>query len=162
MKKIFALLLSLCLVLGSVACIAEGAAFTPGTYEGTGKGYSETDPVTVKVTVDENAITAVEITGVGELPFGEPAFPTYVEELIGRADADIDAVAGATMTRDGVKEAVESALAAAAANAAGMLVSDDAFAVHHLSKYAIPLINIVVVFGVIPIMLRVGKKAKKR
>lgn len=54
------------------------------------------------------------------------------------------------------------ALAAAAANAAGMLVSDDAFTVHRLSKYAIPLINIVVVFGVIPIMLRVGKKAKKR
>ena len=113
MRKIFALLLSLCLVLGSVACIAEGAAFTPGTYEGTGKGYSETDPVTVKVTVDETAITAVEIEGVGELPFGQPAFPTYIDELIGRADAEIDAVAGATMTRDGVAEAVEDALAQA-------------------------------------------------
>ncbi len=106
MKKIFALLLSLCLVLGSMACVAEGAVFTPGTYEGTGRGYSETDPVTVKVTVDENGITAVEIVGDGEVP------------LVGRTDGDIDAVAGATMTRDGIKEAVENALAAATAGEA--------------------------------------------
>jgi len=112
MKKIVSLLLALCLAFGGIA-LAEGAAFTPGTYEGTGKGYSETDPVTVKVTVDENAITAVEIEGEGEVPFGQPAFETYVSALIGRSDADIDAVAGATMTRDGVREAVEKALAAA-------------------------------------------------
>ena len=113
MKKLVALFLSLCLVLASAACLAEGAAFTPGTYEGEGKGYSETDSVKVKVTVDENAITAVEIEGPGEQPFGEPAFPTYAEALIGRADAEIDAVAGATMTRNGIKQAVEAALAAA-------------------------------------------------
>ena len=112
MKKVVALLLGLCLLLSSMA-FAEAAAFTPGTYEATGKGYSETDPVTVKVTVDEGAITAVEIEGAGELPFGQPAFPTYIEALIGRSDAEIDAVAGATMTHDGVVEAVEKALAEA-------------------------------------------------
>ena len=112
MKKIIALMLGLCMVLGSLA-LAEGAVFTPGTYEGTGKGYSETDPVTVKVTVNETAITEVEIEGAGEFPFGQPAFETYASELLGRADAEIDAVAGATMTRDGVKEAVEMALAQA-------------------------------------------------
>ena len=37
------------------------AAFTPGTYVGEGKGYSETSPVKVKVTVDAEKITAVEI-----------------------------------------------------------------------------------------------------
>ena len=35
MKKIIALMLGLCMVLGSLA-LAEGAVFTPGTYEGTG------------------------------------------------------------------------------------------------------------------------------
>jgi len=113
MKKILALFLALCLTLGLAGGLAEGAAFTPGTYEGTGKGYSETDPVAVKVTVDENAITAVEIEGPGELPFGVPAFETYISELIGRSDAEIDAVAGATMSRNGVAEAVNKALAAA-------------------------------------------------
>ena len=46
MKKITALLVSLCLVLGCVA-FAESAAFTPGTYEATGKGFGETVPVSV-------------------------------------------------------------------------------------------------------------------
>ncbi len=111
MKKIVALFLSLCLLLGMTSALA--GAFTPGTYEGTGKGYSETDPVIARVTVDENVITAVELEGAGEVPFGQPAFETYIAALIGRSDAEIDAVAGATMTRDGVKEAVENALKAA-------------------------------------------------
>jgi len=112
MKKITALLVSLCLVLGCVA-FAEGAAFTPGTYEATGKGFGETVPVSVKVTVDENAITAVEIEGDEEVPFGQPQFEAYAAALVGRTDAEIDAVAGATMTRDGIAEAVEKALAEA-------------------------------------------------
>ena len=112
MKKITAMLLCLCLLLGCAA-VAEDAAFTPGTYEATGKGFGETVPVSVKVTVDENAITAVEIEGDEEEPFGKPQFETYAAALVGRADAEIDAVAGATMTRDGIAEAVEKALAEA-------------------------------------------------
>nr|MCR5566452.1 FAD-dependent oxidoreductase [Clostridiales bacterium] len=112
MKKLVALLLSLCLVMGMLA-IASAGTYTPGTYEGTGKGYGETVHVTVKVTVDEDKITAVEITGDEELPFGQPQFDTYAAAVVEKQSADIDAVAGATMTRDGVKEAVENALAAA-------------------------------------------------
>ena len=92
---------------------ASAGTFIPGTYEGTGKGFSETDPVTVKVTVDENAITGVIIDGVGEQPFGVPQFDTYAAALVGRTDGEIDAVAGATMTRDGITEAVNKALAEA-------------------------------------------------
>ena len=112
MKKILAMLLSLCLVLGCAA-FAEGAGLTPGTYTGTGRGYSETDPVLVTITVDENGITEAVIEGNGEVPMGQPQFETYQQALIGRTDGDIDAVAGATMTRDGVKQAVEDALAQA-------------------------------------------------
>ena len=113
MRKMLSLLLAVCLILGMTGAMGEGSAFTPGTYEGTGRGYSETEPVSVKVTVDEKAITGVEIEGAGEEPFGIPAFPTYSEALIGRSDAEIDAVAGATLTRNGVAEAVSKALAAA-------------------------------------------------
>ena len=112
MKKIAALVLSLCLLL-STTVFSEGAALVPGTYEGTGKGFGESVPVTVKITVDENGITAAEISGEEELPFGVPNFETYQAALIGRKDGQIDAVAGATMTRDGVAEAVEKALALA-------------------------------------------------
>ena len=59
MKKLLALLLSLCLLL-SAAAFAEGGALIPGTYTATGTGYSETVPVTVTITVDENGITAAE------------------------------------------------------------------------------------------------------
>ncbi len=86
---------------------AEG--FIPGTYEGEGKGYSETEPVKVKVTVDEKAITAVP----NEVPFGVMNFETYSKALIGRTDGNIDAVSNATMSRNGIKEAVEKALAQA-------------------------------------------------
>ena len=126
MKKIVALLFSLIFVL-CFAAAAEGAAFTPGTYEATGAGFAGPDSVHVTVTVDESAITAVEIEGEAEVPFGVEAFPTYADALIGRADADIDAVSGATMSHDGVVEAVEKALAEARGEAAE--VSDDALAV---------------------------------
>ncbi len=112
MKKIVALLTCLCLLLGCVA-FAEGASFTPGTYEGSGEGFAGPDSVHVTVTVDENAITDVVIEGEGEVPYGVEAFPTYRESLIGRSDAAIDAVAGATMSHDGVVAAVEQALNAA-------------------------------------------------
>lgn len=109
MKKRFCFMLALSFVFIS----SMAFAFVPGTYEATGKGYSETDPVKVKVTVDADKITAVEIEGEGEVPFGKPQFDNYSGQLIGKSEAKIDAVSNATMTRNGVVEAVEKALAAA-------------------------------------------------
>jgi fumarate reductase flavoprotein subunit len=116
MRKQFCLVLVLCLALTAAPALA---AFTPGTYEGSGKGYSEQVPVKVKVTVDDKAITAVEITGDGEQPFGVPQFENYGKALVGRTDGKIDAVSGATMTRNGITEAVEKALAAARGEKSG-------------------------------------------
>ncbi|MBR1658474.1 MAG: FAD-dependent oxidoreductase [Synergistaceae bacterium] len=109
MKKIFSVIL--CVMLLSAS--AWGAGFTPGTYEGEGKGYSEGSPVKVKVTVDAEKITAVEIDAPEEVPFGVPLFGKYGDALIGKSEAQIDAVSGATMTRDGIVEAVTKALAKA-------------------------------------------------
>ena len=112
MKKLVALLLVLCLAF-SLTAVSSAATYTPGTYEGSGTGYGPTKPVTVKVTVDENSITAVEIAGDEEEPFGKPQFEAYAQAVIDKQSADIDAVAGATMTRNGIKEAVGNALALA-------------------------------------------------
>lgn len=92
---------------------AYAATFTPGTYEGKGRGYSENLEITVKVTVDEEKITAVEIDGAEEVPFGIPQFENYGGQLIGKSEAKIDAVSNATMTRDGIVKAVNDALAKA-------------------------------------------------
>lgn len=105
MKKCLCVLL--CVML--LSSCAYGA-FTPGTYEGEGKGYSEASPVKVKVTVDAEKITAVEIDAPEEVPFGVQNFDNYKGQLIGKSEAKIDAVSNATMTRNGIVEAVEKAL----------------------------------------------------
>ena len=113
MKKFAALFLCVCVGLSCAAVSIGEAQFTPGTYTAQGTGYAGPGSVTVTLTVDENAITAAEITGELEMPFGVPNYPAFQEALIGRADAEIDTVAGATMTSEGVKEAAEKALAQA-------------------------------------------------
>lgn len=86
-------------------------AYTPGTYEGSGQGYG--GPVKVTITVDGQGITQVDVTGEEETPsIGGVA----LEELAGQIrekGADIDGVAGATVTSNGVREAAKAALAAA-------------------------------------------------
>mgnify|MGYP002624241707 CR=1 FL=1 len=109
MKQLVSLILALCLVLSCAAFAGADGLYTPGTYEATGKGYSETDPVTVRLTVDEHAITAVELEGAGEIPFGQQNFETYAAALVGRTDGAIDAVTGATITSQAIVEAVNSA-----------------------------------------------------
>ena len=107
MKKFFSFILAVCFIL-TAAC---AFAFTPGTYEGEGKGYSENEPVKVRVTVDAEKITAVEIdVSEEQQPFAESIFPKYIEALIGRTDGNIDAIAGATVSRNGIAEAVNKAL----------------------------------------------------
>ncbi|MBQ9390534.1 MAG: hypothetical protein IJU07_10205, partial [Synergistaceae bacterium] len=91
MKKFFSAILCIMLLTAS----AWGAVFTPGTYEGEGKGYSEGSPVKVKVTVDAEKITAVEIDAPEEVPFGVQNFENYKGQLIGKSEAKIDAVSNA-------------------------------------------------------------------
>ena len=56
----------LAFMLLSTAFTAGAATFTPGDYEASAQGFGGT--VSVKLTVDEEAITAIEITGEGETP----------------------------------------------------------------------------------------------
>ena len=115
MKKLLAMLLSVCMLLSMVtfAAVAEGK-YTPGEYEGTAQGFGGT--VTVKVTVDENAVTAVTVTGENETPaLGGAAIEGYNASLVGVTDADaVEVTSGATVTSTAVKDALAQALAAAA------------------------------------------------
>ena len=63
------------------------ATFTPGEYEATAQGFA--GAVTVKVTVDEEKVTAVTVTGENETPaLGGAAIEGYNASLVGVADAD--------------------------------------------------------------------------
>ena len=113
MKKFVSLLLAVMLVVVSFAVSSAEAAFTPGEYTATAAGFG--GDVTVKITVDENAITAVEVTGDKETAaLGGKAIEQYNTSLVGVSDADaVDVVTGATITSTAVKEALGKALAQA-------------------------------------------------
>ena len=112
MKKLVSLFLSLCLVLGCMA-FASADGYTPGTYEAAAQGFG--GDVKVSVTVDESAITDVAITGDSETPeVGGAALETLKQQILDAQSAEIDGVAGASITTGAVKEAAAKALEQAA------------------------------------------------
>ena len=110
MKKIVALFLSLCLALGCVSLALAEGKFIPGTYEGVAFGFG--GDIKATVTVDENAITAIELFGPDETAMlGGAALKTLEEAYIGKASAtDVDTVVSATISSKGAQDAVAAAL----------------------------------------------------
>lgn len=109
MKKGMSLLLCLLLVCMSALALAD---MTPGTYTGTAKGMQ--DGLTVSVTVSETAIEAVEVTAHNETAgISDPAIAQIPQAIVDAQSLDVDNVSGATMTSEGIKDAVEAALKAA-------------------------------------------------
>ena len=87
---------------------AEGI-YTPGTYTGEALGYGGT--VSVTITTDENSITAVTVTGDDETPtIGGAQLETLGNMILEAQSAEIDGVAGATITSDAVKSAAQAAI----------------------------------------------------
>lgn len=96
---------------------ASAGGMTPGTYEGTAKGFG--GEITAKVTLSESGITAVELTGEDETPgIGGMALEKIPAMVVERQTTNIDAIAGATVTKDAAVEAMNAALMAAGVNPA--------------------------------------------
>lgn len=107
----------LCLtMLATFACAgAESAAFQPGTF--TGVGHGRNGEISVEVEVSENTIVSVKVVSHSETTgICEAAFERIPAEIVERQSLAVDAVAGATMTSDGMMEAVKNALTAAGAD----------------------------------------------
>ena len=114
MKKLLASLLCTLMLLSMVTVGAYAAGpYNPGEYTGTAQGFG--GEVSVTVTVDENAITDVQIVGDSETPtIGGQAIPQFPQKILDAQSADIDGVTGATFTSAAIKSALADALAAAA------------------------------------------------
>lgn len=88
-----------------------------GVYSGVGKGMDGL--ISVTLLVQDNRITCIETTQEGETQSvgGYEAIRDgkYAEMIEAAQSADIDAISGATITTNGIKEAVEDALTQAAA-----------------------------------------------
>ena len=68
-------------------------------------------PVKVKVTMDGDKIAAVEVVSHKETPgISDPAIKELPAAIVKAQSADVDGVAGATMTSNAIKDAVKKAL----------------------------------------------------
>ena len=87
----------------------SASAYTPGTYTGTGEGNN--GPVTVEVTVSENAIEKVEITEQQETDgIADNALANMPGKIVQANSTDVDIEAGCTNTSEAIIEAVQDAL----------------------------------------------------
>lgn len=107
-KVFLSLLLVLALLVGLVPAVAE-TTLTDGTYTGTGKGMHSN--IAVTVTVEGGAITSVTVDSQDETPgVSDPAFEQIPVAIVAAGNTDVDTVAGATLTSNGIIEAVNNAL----------------------------------------------------
>ena len=108
MKKFVSLLLVLMLAIVPFTAV-NAATFTPGEYEATAQGFG--GDVTVKVTMDGDKIAAVEVVSQNETAgISDPALEKVPAAIVEANSADVDGVAGATVTSDAIKNAVKDAL----------------------------------------------------
>ncbi|MBQ7785273.1 MAG: FAD-dependent oxidoreductase [Clostridia bacterium] len=109
MKKKMAMLL--CMALLCISALAA-ADMTPGTYTGTAKGMME--GLTVSVTVNAAQIEDIVVTAHGETPgISDPAIEQIPAAILEAQSLEVDNISGATMTSEGIKKAVEAAIAQA-------------------------------------------------
>lgn len=92
---------------------ADDAAYKDGIYTGTGKGYKGN--ITVKVTIKDGKITAIEVTdgGKDDKAFLDKA-KAIIDVMLEKQTADVDTATGATYSSKGIISAVKDALSKAA------------------------------------------------
>lgn len=105
MKKILAILLAAMMLCGA----ASAASYTAGDYTVTVDGHNGT--VTLTVTTTDSAIAAIKVVDHAETAnLGDVAMDKVIADIIAANSADVDAVAGATISSEAVKKAVAEAL----------------------------------------------------
>lgn len=113
MKRRFSSLLSVMLAV-VLACLMPLMALADampadGVYEGSANGMG--GAVKVSVTVSGGKITAVEVVEHNETAgISDPAIEQMPAKIVDAQSTDVDAVAGATVTSEAIKEAVKAAL----------------------------------------------------
>ncbi len=111
MKKLIPIALAVVFVLGFAAC-SRGNRFTAGTYEGVAPGMN--GDIAVSVTLSETEITDVAVTSHQETRgISDPAIAQVPAAIVAVQSTQVDTVSGATITSQGIINAVNAALQAA-------------------------------------------------
>lgn len=106
MKRILSVMMILCLILFGNCALADAVS---GTFSGSAQGFG--GEIIANLTLENGVITGVELSGKDETPaIGGAALEALTAKILEANSAEIDAVAGATITSGGVKTAVQIAL----------------------------------------------------
>ena len=104
---------------GDNAAIGDAAVVDAAVYTGKATGMGE---VTAELIIADGHIVGVNLTGDNETPgIGSKAIEELPSKIVEAQSADVDGVAGATITSNAIKEAVKAAMAEA-----GLEAADDA------------------------------------
>ena len=91
---------------------APAGAWADGTYDGAANGMN--GEVAVSVTIEGGAITAVEVTSHNETAgISDPAIEDLPGAIVEAQSAEVDTIAGCTMTSNAIIEGVKIALSKA-------------------------------------------------
>ena len=97
------------LAVSAALCGSAFAAMTDGTYTGEGKGRNGT--ITVEVTVKAGKLDAVKVVKHTEtVGISDAAVTDFPKAIVAAQSTAVDAVAGATMTSEGIRTAVAQAI----------------------------------------------------
>ena len=110
-KRILCAALSAALMTNSFHFAAYAdSVYKDGTYTGTARGFIS--DITVSVTVSDGKISAIDVTDQDDTPsYWERAKDIIPEIIAANGTAGVDAVSGATYSSEGIKNAVDNALA---------------------------------------------------
>lgn len=114
MKRIAKISATALLAVALVGCGPKAAALKDGTYNGEAKGFDEANPIKVEVKVAEGKIAEIAVLAHGEsvteVPETQEALDKLPAAIVEKGSTEVDGIAGATMTSDGIKAAVNNAL----------------------------------------------------
>lgn len=98
---------------------AEGDLFVPGTYEASSKGFG--GDIQVRVSVTGKAIESIEVLDNHEtVNIGTFAVEMLPEKMLANQTVQVDALSGATVSSNAIKNAVGKALQEAGADVSAM------------------------------------------
>lgn len=114
-KSLCTAVLSLSMLLAGCTAPSKSLSFKEGTYTGSGNGRNGEIKVSVVLTKDK--IQSVEVTEQTETKeIAESALNKIPEEIVSSQSLAVDTVSGATLTSNGIIEAVKDALQQAGAD----------------------------------------------
>ena len=119
-KKGISVLLTMALAMATPLYAMAEAIPANGVYEGSANGMG--GAVKVAVTVEDGKISGVEVLEHKETAgISDPAIEQIPQAIVDAQSTDVEAVTGATVTSDAIKEAVAAALSGEGAEEAGEL-----------------------------------------